>query len=133
MKSHLDIFCLDDDRDILDLMKVSLGLQGHSVSTAMNLGDGYSLLEQKKYDLFILDLGIPDGDGLVFCQTIRFRHAHTPIIIYTGSVSDEEKRLGYQAGATMYISKPNGMDTIEKIANAIRNSSAVDKAAVASD
>ena len=99
------ILVVDDDEDIIQTIKGNLELDGYEVLTAQ---DGRSCLElarSKRPDLIILDLNLPDIDGIKACQIIR-REFDFPIIMLTARDGLSDKVLGLECGADDYIVKP---------------------------
>jgi two-component system alkaline phosphatase synthesis response regulator PhoP/OmpR family response regulator RpaB len=99
------ILVVDDDRDIVQTIKGNLELDGYEVLTAL---DGYTCLRmvrEKRPDLIILDLNLPDIDGIKACQIIR-REFDFPIIMLTAREGISDKVLGLECGADDYIVKP---------------------------
>lgn len=80
----------------------------YDVETVGDAEGAFVCLEQKRYDLLILDLGLPGMDGHKFCARLRETEtiANTPIIIHSGRCEIEEKMLGFSLGAKDFIIKP---------------------------
>lgn len=71
-----------------------------------NLEEANQLLLKESYDLIVLDIGLPDGNGIEFCSSLQETHSQVPIFFLTGHSSLPEKVLGFSAGADDYITKP---------------------------
>lgn len=98
---------VDDDPDILDVVSVCLQLRwpDASVLQASNAVDALATLECEKPDIIILDLGLPDTDGLEVCKTIR-RSSDVPIVMLTIRDQPYDVVRGLEAGADDYVTKP---------------------------
>ena len=99
------ILVVDDDKDIVQTIKGNLELDGYEVLTA---SDGHSSLQmarEHRPDLIILDLNLPDIDGIKACQIMR-REYDFPIIMLTAREGVADKVLGLECGADDYIVKP---------------------------
>ena len=99
------ILVVDDDKDIVQTIKGNLELDGYDVLTAL---DGHSCLQlarEDRPDLIILDLNLPDIDGIKACQIMR-REFDFPIIMLTAREGIADKVLGLECGADDYIVKP---------------------------
>jgi two-component system alkaline phosphatase synthesis response regulator PhoP/OmpR family response regulator RpaB len=99
------ILVVDDDKDIVQTIKGNLELDGYEVLTAL---DGHSCLKmarENRPDLIILDLNLPDIDGIKACQIMR-REFDFPIIMLTAREGISDKVLGLECGADDYIVKP---------------------------
>jgi len=98
------VFLLEDDRSLGLTLQERLHREGFDVTLATSLSEGRALLD-KTFDLYILDVGLPDGSGFEFSDEIRKRKT-APFLFMTAQ-SDAESRLrGYEAGATEFIPKP---------------------------
>lgn len=99
------ILVIEDDKDILTILKDQLELDGFSVAGASMGDQGIKLFKKLHPDLVILDLNLPDMDGIKVCQLIR-RLAETPIIMLTARETISDKVRGFECGADDYIVKP---------------------------
>lgn len=101
------ILIVEDDSDILLLMKLQLQTAGYSVETTTTISQATQLLSKQKYDLHIIDRMLPDGQGTELCKQIRNElKLVTPIIIVTALSRPEHIIEGLDAGADDYIVKP---------------------------
>ncbi len=96
---------MDDDADILTILKDNLELDGYVVQTASSGADAIRNAEKNDIDLIILDLKLPDLDGIQVCRAIR-THSAVPIIMLTARDGVSDKVLGLESGADDYIVKP---------------------------
>jgi len=104
-KSKLSILVVDDDKDIVQTLKGNLELDGYEVLTALDGHTGLHIARTIRPDLIILDLTLPDIDGIKTCQIIR-REFDFPIIMLTARDGVADKVLGLECGADDYIVKP---------------------------
>ncbi len=107
------ILAIDDDPDILRVLKANLELNGFVVETASNCQEAEDRLKEGLPDLIILDLILPDGDGIEFCRKLR-RQYRIPVIMLTARDRVSDKVIGLESGADDYIVKP--FETLELIA-----------------
>jgi len=112
-KNHT-ILVIDDDRDILKVLKANIELHKYNVDTAESWTEGQKTISAKKPDLLILDLMLPDGDGVEICRTLRKQHPSLPIIMLTAKDKISDKVIGLESGADDYVVKP--FETLELIA-----------------
>lgn len=99
------VLVIDDDRDILKILKENLEMDGYEVFTAVLGKESFKLFEGERIDLIILDLMLPDMDGVQICRTIRAK-SQVPIIMLTARDGLTDKVLGLESGADDYIVKP---------------------------
>jgi len=120
------ILVIDDERQIVKFLKVSLGAHGFDVSEAFTGADGITRAAAGKPDLIIVDLGLPDMDGKTVVKTIR-EWTKTPIIVLSAREQEKEKIEAFDAGVDDYITKPFGIgELIARIQVAIRHTSTND-------
>ena len=99
------ILVVDDDKDIVQTIKGNLELDGYRVLTAFDGRSGIDMVKSTRPDLIILDLNLPDVDGIQACQIIR-REFDFPIIMLTAREAISDKVLGLECGADDYMVKP---------------------------
>jgi two-component system, OmpR family, response regulator RpaA len=104
----VNILVVDDDPEIIDLLRLDLELMGFNVDSA---NDGLKALkkaEAKLYDLIVLDVMMPKLDGFEVCKRIRANRASAsvPIVLLTAKGTIEDKIRGFNAGADDYLVKP---------------------------
>lgn len=107
-KKESTILLVDDEQDILDILTYTLKKEGHKVYTAKNGADGIQIAKDLNPDLIILDVMMPQMDGIEACQIIRNdMHMNRPIIAFlTSRAEDYSQIAGLDAGADDYITKP---------------------------
>ncbi|HEC25310.1 MAG TPA: response regulator [bacterium] len=103
-----NILVIDDESDIVELLKYNLAKEGYDVEFAFNGFDGIKIAEVVKPDLIILDLMLPDLSGYEVCKRIKRNSylALIPIIFLSAKKEEVDKILGFESGAEDYISKP---------------------------
>lgn len=107
------ILLVDDDQSISTLVSVILEEEGYTVTTAATGAEAESAIERIKPDLVILDILLPDADGLMLCARLLARWP-APIIMLSGSERESDRILSLRLGADDFISKP--FDTLELVA-----------------
>jgi len=111
---HSSILAIDDDQDILRVLKANLELHNFKVITADSWAEGQKALSEDTHDLVILDIILPDGNGIDICRTIRTQYPSLPIIMLTAKDKISDKVIGLESGADDYVVKP--FETLELIA-----------------
>jgi DNA-binding response OmpR family regulator len=102
------IAALDDEADILELLRVNLQKAGYRFEGFQEAEDLYRYLAREKPSLILLDLMLPDTDGLEVCRQIRKSDAlaQVPIIMLTARGDESDKVVGLELGADDYVTKP---------------------------
>ncbi|MCL4537906.1 MAG: response regulator transcription factor [Nitrospirae bacterium] len=108
------ILVIDDDADILKVLKANLELHNLNVITAESWTEGQKALSSGIPDVLILDLMLPDGDGVDICRALRTQYPVLPIIMLTAKDKISDKVIGLESGADDYVVKP--FETLELIA-----------------
>lgn len=115
------ILVVDDDRALLRALSVSLSAQGHEVITAGDGSGGITKTAVDRPDVVLLDLGLPDIDGLDVCSRIR-QWTDVPVIVLSAAGSEQRKVAALDGGADDYVTKPFGMAELEaRIRAALRH------------
>src|ERR1051325_4322863 len=105
------ILVVEDDRAVRDALERALKLEGHDVLPVAGGEDALARLDTSP-DLVVLDLGLPDIDGLQVCKLIRNRGDRTPILILTARDAVTDRVAGLDAGADDYLVKPFALDEL---------------------
>lgn len=99
------ILIVDDDKKTVDLIQLYLEKDGYRVLAAYNGRQALELTRQKRPDLVVLDLMLPQVDGLDVCRILR-GESKVPIIMLTARTTEDDKLLGLDLGADDYVTKP---------------------------
>ena len=99
------ILLIDDDKDIIELMRIFLERDGHEIEEAYDGLEAAKKLECESFDLAVIDIMMPEMDGLTLVKEIRKKYQF-PIILLTAKVSDTDKIIGLGLGADDYLVKP---------------------------
>ena len=125
-KGKARVLVVDDEMDIVRILQRSLIAQGYEVLTAASGEKALEVIERLRPDLILLDLGLPDMDGLEVCQQVRAKSNQPPIIVVSVRNTEREKVQALELGADDYISKPFGINEVmARIKVALRHSAAV--------
>lgn len=104
-KSNMKILVIDDDKDIVQTIKGNLELDGYEVLTAFDGRSGLDMAKAQRPNLIVLDLNLPDIDGIRVCQIMR-RELDFPILMLTARDGVSDRVLGLECGADDYMAKP---------------------------
>lgn len=120
------IYIVEDDNDILEIETFALKNSNYEVKGFTNAKDFYAAVEDKVPSLAVLDVMLPDEDGLQIVQKLRHNPmaAHIPIIMVTARTTEIDKVKGLDMGADDYLTKPFGiMELIARVRALLRRSS----------
>ncbi len=109
--SPTNILIVEDEKEIRRFVRIALESEGWRVFESETLQRGLIEAGTRKPDLIILDLGLPDGDGLTYIQDLR-QWSSIPIIVLSARSSEEDKVAALDAGADDYLSKPFGISEL---------------------
>jgi DNA-binding response OmpR family regulator len=110
------ILVAEDERDIRELINLTLMFAGHEVTLAANGEEATLLAAQVKPDLILLDVRMPRMTGYEACKAIKAQDdlKAIPVVFLTAKGQDEEMQMGKEAGATAYILKPFAPDELTR-------------------
>lgn len=123
------IIVVDDDEDIRSLIVGQLAQDHYDVLAAGSLAELYAAMAQQMIDLIVLDLNLPDGDGLSLCRELRAQGSGVQIIMVTARGSAIDRVLGLELGADDYLTKPfEPRELLVRVRNLLRRSRGEDMA-----
>ncbi len=124
--SKLSVLIIEDEENICNFIKTSLRPQGYKITTASTAAEGLSIVNSGSCDLVLLDLGLPDADGLEIIRQVR-SWSSLPIIVISARTKEQDKVHALDAGADDYITKPFGTaELMARIRAALRHSNRLD-------
>ena len=108
------ILVVDDDKDLVKVIKTALEIKGFEVTTAYDGEEALKETERVMPDLIILDIILPRMDGNSLCRRLKHdeKYRHIPIILLTVKSNNEDMMKGYKFGADYYLSKPFKMEEL---------------------
>src|SRR5262245_53338229 len=116
------VLIIDDELQIRRLLRVCLEANGYRVLEAGNGQEGISEVAQHRPDIVLLDLGLPDMDGVAFLKRLR-EWSHVPVVVLSVRDREEDKIKALDNGADDYVTKPFGTgELIARLRVAIRHS-----------
>jgi two-component system alkaline phosphatase synthesis response regulator PhoP len=112
------ILLVEDEENILDVVKLNLELEGYIVVTAENGKDAVRLFKEQHFDLLILDIMLPEMNGFEICEQVRLTNSDVPIIFLTAKDAPGDRITGLKKGADDYLTKPF---TLEELLLRVQN------------
>ncbi|MEH1968356.1 response regulator [Nostoc sp.] len=102
----MKLLIVENDKDTAAALTTSLVAQQFTVDTASDSRSALELAEATEYDLIVLDVMLPDENGIRLCRQLRTQNQQEPILLLTGKVDPADRIAGFEAGADDYITKP---------------------------
>ncbi|HHW08535.1 MAG TPA: response regulator transcription factor [Firmicutes bacterium] len=122
VNNNKKILIIEDEQKLVRLLKTNFESVGFEVYSADNAKSGLAAMTLTSPDLIILDVMLPDEDGITLCRKIR-EISDIPIIILTAKVRESDKLLGFESGADDYITKPfSSAELIARVKAVLRRS-----------
>jgi len=106
------ILVVDDESEIREGLELLLTTEGYQVASAETALSGLSRLEERPFDLILLDVSLPDRNGIELLKDVRRQDPHLPIVLITAYGSIEMARAAFKSGAMDYITKPWSNDEL---------------------
>lgn len=108
------ILVVEDDRLLNNTLCYNLNMMGYTVDTALSKQRAVNFIEKHDYDLIVLDVNLPDGNGFDFCQEAKERCPDAAVIFLTANDMESDMLKGYELGADDYVTKPFHMSVFQK-------------------
>ncbi|HEQ3670447.1 TPA: response regulator transcription factor [Streptococcus pyogenes] len=122
------ILIVDDEKPISDIIKFNLTKEGYDIVTAFDGREAVTIFEEEKPDLIILDLMLPELDGLEVAKEIR-KTSHVPIIMLSAKDSEFDKVIGLEIGADDYVTKPfSNRELLARVKTHLRRTETIETA-----
>lgn len=120
-----NILVVDDDIEIRELLARYLADQGFRISVAAGRRECIASLDERRPDIVVLDIMLPDGSGLDICRHLRAQHPGVPVVLLTALKEDVDRIIGLEIGADDYIGKPfNPRELVARLRAILRRSNA---------
>lgn len=108
------ILVVEDDRLLNHTLSYNLKAAGYIVDSALTRVSADHFLRKQDYDLIVMDVNLPDGNGFDFCQEIKERRPDSAVIFLTANDMESDMLKGYELGAEDYVTKPFLMSVFQK-------------------
>lgn len=106
------LLVVEDEISLREALKLNLEMEDYEVTTADKGPDVLKLVKNEYFDLIILDIMIPEMDGLTVCETIRMQHNHVPILFLSARNSGADRVAGLKKGGDDYMTKPFNLEEL---------------------
>jgi two-component system alkaline phosphatase synthesis response regulator PhoP len=106
------VLLVEDEENLHEALKLNLELEGYEVTSAMDGAAALKAVENEYFDLIILDVMLPEMDGISVTETIRISNNEVPILILSAKNSSADRVLGLKKGADDYLAKPFNLEEL---------------------
>ena len=106
------ILCVEDHDDTCTMLKYLL--PEYELTAVSTAEEALASIRTAQFDFYLLDVRLPDGSGIDLCREIRAFDITTPIIFLTGAVSPHNWKAAFEAGASDFLSKPEGLERLNE-------------------
>ena len=109
------ILIVEDDSFLNKMLAYNLTADGYGVTSALNARTAADAIRQREFDLVLLDINLPDGNGFELCKLIKPQHPDTIVIFLTANDQESDQIRGYEVGAVVNTSNPMRLPSVEGV------------------
>jgi two-component system alkaline phosphatase synthesis response regulator PhoP len=111
-ETKASLLVVEDEESLREALKLNLELEGYEVTTVDNGPAVLKMVKNEYFDLIILDIMLPDMDGITVCETIRMQHNDVPILFLSARNSSADRVEGLKKGGDDYLTKPFNLEEL---------------------
>jgi len=111
-EKKFSILLVEDEENLQEALKLNLELEGYNVSSSYDGAHALKMVQQEHFDLMILDVMLPELDGITVCETIRLNNSSLPILILSAKNTSADRVMGLKKGADDYLTKPFNLEEL---------------------
>jgi len=112
MSNKPSILLVEDEENLHEALKLNLELEGYEITSAFTGTEALQKVQSEYFDLIILDVMLPDVDGISITETIRVQNNQVPILILSAKNTSSDRVLGLKKGADDYLTKPFNLEEL---------------------
>jgi two-component system alkaline phosphatase synthesis response regulator PhoP len=112
IKKRNSVLLVEDEENLQEALKLNLELEGYEVTSAYDGAEALKAVENEYFDLLILDVMLPELDGISVCENIRLQGNEVPILILSAKNNSADRVLGLKKGADDYLTKPFNLEEL---------------------
>jgi len=112
MAGKATILLVEDEENLHEALRLNLELEGYEITSAYSGPEALQKVSQEYFDLIIMDIMLPQTDGITVIETIRIQNNETPILILSAKNSSSDRVLGLKKGADDYLTKPFNLEEL---------------------
>ena len=107
-----NILLVEDEENLHETLKLNLEMEGYSVSSAYDGNEAMKMVEEEYFDLIIMDVMLPEMDGISVTENIRLTNNEVPVLILSAKNTGQDRILGLKKGADDYLTKPFNLEEL---------------------
>ena len=111
-EKQLSILLVEDEENLQDALRLNFEMEGYEVTSAYDGAAALEALRNEYFDLIILDVMLPEIDGITVCENIRLTNTEIPILILSAKNNSGDRVLGLKKGADDYLTKPFDLEEL---------------------
>ncbi|OQP50705.1 DNA-binding response regulator [Niastella yeongjuensis] len=112
MSNKPSILLVEDEENLHEALKLNLELEQYEITSAYTGSEALQKIQSEYFDLIILDVMLPDVDGISITETVRVQNNHVPILILSAKNTSSDRVLGLKKGADDYLTKPFNLEEL---------------------
>src|SRR3982751_4438806 len=112
MSNKLSILLVEDEENLHEALRLNLELEGYEITSAFDGSQALQKIEQEYFDLIIMDVMLPEVDGISVTENIRLQNNEVPILILSAKNTSADRVFGLKKGADDYLTKPFNLEEL---------------------
>ena len=109
---NLSILLVEDEENLQDTLKLNFEMEGYDVTSAYDGEQALKAVHKEYFDLIVLDVMLPEIDGITVCENIRLSNTEIPILMLSAKNQSKDRILGLKKGADDYVTKPFSLEEL---------------------
>jgi len=109
---NLSILLVEDEENLQDALKLNFEMEGYEVTSAYDGEEALKAIHNEYFDLIVLDVMLPEIDGIAVCENIRLSNTEIPILMLSAKSQSKDRILGLKKGADDYVTKPFSLEEL---------------------
>src|SRR5690606_14041473 len=110
--TKLSVLLVEDEENLHDALKLNLELEGYEMTSAYDGSEALKKVQQEYFDLIIMDVMLPEVDGITVTENIRLQNNEVPILILSAKDTSADRVYGLKKGADDYLTKPFNLEEL---------------------
>jgi two-component system alkaline phosphatase synthesis response regulator PhoP len=111
-KKIASILLVEDEENLQETLRLNLELEGYDITVSADGADALKKTKEAYFDLIILDIMLPEIDGITVCETIRLKNTEVPILMLSARAASADRVMGLKKGADDYLTKPFNLEEL---------------------